>query len=327
VKRRDFIVLIGATAGWPLAARAQQAGRLWRIGVLEMISPVANAPNFNALLAGLRELGYVEGQNLVIDYRSADGRPERFPGFAAELVRLKVDVIVTRGTPAVQAAKNATATIPVVMAASGDPLGTGVITELARPDANVTGLSAFTRELLGKRLELLREVVPRIARVAFLSNLSNPVARTQWEEMSSAASKLRFDPILVDVRRPEDVEGGFETAVVQRADAVIIGNDTVTHANPRHIVELAAKHRLPAMYLSSQFVYEGGLMTYSVSYPDLYRRAAIYIDKIFKGAKPADLPIEQPSKFELIVNLKAAKALGLKIPESFLLLRADEVIE
>jgi putative ABC transport system substrate-binding protein len=163
--------------------------------------------------------------------------------------------------------------------------------------------------------------------VAFLSNLSNPVARAQWEEMSSAASKLRFDPILVDVRKPEDMEGGFETAVVQRADAVIIGNDTVTHANPRHIVELAAKHRLPAMYLSSQFVYEGGLMTYSVSYPDLYRRAAIYIDKIFKGAKPADLPIEQPSKFELIVNLKAAKALGLKIPESFLLLRADEVIE
>jgi putative ABC transport system substrate-binding protein len=324
--RREFMsLLVGATVAWPLVARAQ-AGKLWRVGVLEMTAPALNASNFNALLERLREIGYVEGQNLVIDYRSADGRPDRFPALAAELVRLKVDVIVTRGTPAVQAAKNATATIPVVMAASGDPLGTGVIAELARPGANVTGLSAFTRELLGKRLELLRDAVPGIARPAFLSNLGNPIARKQWEEMSSASSKLRFEPILLDVRKPEDMERAFETAVVHRADAVIVGNDTVTHSNRRHVVELAAKHRLPAMYLASQFVYEGGLMTYGVSYPDLYRRAATYIDKIFKGSKPADLPIEQPSKFELIVNLKAAKALGLKISESFLL-RADEVIE
>ena len=326
MKRREFITLLGGAATWPLAARAQQARKVWRIGVLEAISPEPNAANFDALRGGLRQLGYVEGHNLVFDYRSADGRTERFPGLAAELVRRKVDLIVTRGTPAVQAAKNATATIPVVMAASGDPLGTGVVAGLARPGANVTGLSAFTRELLGKRLELLKEAVPGIARLAFLSNFGNPVARTQWEEMSSAASKLRFEPILIDVRKPEDMERAFEAAVAQRADALVVGNDTVTHTNRRLVVELAAKHRLAAMYAASEFVHEGGLVTYSVSYPDLYRRAATFIDKIFKGAEPADLPIEQPTKFDLVVNLKTAKGLGLKIPESFLM-RADEVIE
>ncbi len=327
MRRREFITILGGAATvWPLATRAQQVEKVWRIGVLEAISQEPNAANFGALRGGLQQLGYVEGHNFVFDYRSADGRAERFPGLAAELVRRKVDVIVTRGTPAVQAAKNATATIPVVMAASGDPLGTGVIAGLARPGGNVTGLSAFTRELIGKRLELLREVVPSIARLAFLSNYGNPVARTQWEEMSLAASKLRFEPILIDVRKPEDMERAFESVVAHQADALVIGNDTVTHTNRSLVVALAAKHRLAAMYAAREFVHEGGLMTYSVSYPDLYRRAASFIDKIFKGAKPADLPIEQPTKFDLVVNLKTAKGLGLKIPETFLL-RADEVIE
>ena len=326
MKRREFITLLGGAAAWPLAARAQRAGKVWRIGVLEATSQVLNAANFDALRHGLRDLGYVEGQNLVIDYRSADGRAERFPDLAAALVRLNVDVIVTRGTPAVQAAKDATTMIPVVMAASGDPLGTGVIAGLAHPGANVTGLSAFTRELLGKRLELLKEAVAGISRVAFLHNLENPVARTQSEEMKSAGHSLGFEPVLVDVRKPDDMERAFDAAVAQRADALVVGNDTVTHANRRLVVELAAKNGLPAMYLAREFVDDGGLMTYGPSYSDLYRRAATFIDKIFRGAKPTDLPIEQPTKFELVINLKTAKALGVKISEAFLL-RADEVIE
>jgi putative ABC transport system substrate-binding protein len=327
MRRRAFIALLGAaTLAWPRPLRAQRTGKIWRLGVLETIPPALNAANFDALREGLRTRGYVEGKNLVIEYRSADGRTERFAELAAELIRLKVDVIVTRGTPAVQAAKRATATIPIVMAASGDPLGTGVVAGLAHPGANVTGLSAFTRELLGKRIEMLREAVAGISRVGFLHNMENPVARTQWEELKSAARPLQFEPILLDAQKPEDIERAFETAVARRADALVVGNDTVTQANLRLVVELAARHRLPATYLSRTFVDAGGLMTYGVSYPDLYRRAATFVDKIFKGAKPADLPIEQPTVFDLVVNLRTAKALGLSIPESFLL-RANEVIE
>jgi putative ABC transport system substrate-binding protein len=325
MRRREFIILLGgAAAVWP--ARAQQAGKVWRMGVLEATPSTQNAANLEALRHGLRALGYVEGQNLVIDYRSADGRTERFSELAAELVRRNVDVIVTRGTPAVQAAKDATSTIPVVMAASGDPLGVGVVAGLAHPGTNVTGLSAFTRELLGKRLELLKDAIPGLARPAFLSNFDNPVAQIGWEEMSLAASKLRFEPILADVRKPEDMERTFETAVAQRADALVVVNDTITQSNRRLVVGLAAKHRLPATYAASEFAHEGGLMAYSVSYPELYRRAAIFIDKIFKGAKPADLPVQQPTKFELVINLRTAKSLGLEIPP-MLLARADEVIE
>jgi len=329
MQRRSFLALLGGAAAagaWPQRLSAQQAGKVWRVGVLETISPAMNAANFDALRKGLRDLGYVEGQNLVIEYRSVDGHDERFPELAAELLRLKVDVIVTRGTPAVQAAKNATATIPVVMAASGDPLGTGIIAGLSRPGANVTGLSAFTVELIGKRIELMREAIPGIARIAFLHNLQNPVARTQWEEMKSAGRFLGFEPVFVDVQKPEDMERAFDMVVAQRANALVVGNDTVTHANRRLVVELASKHRLPATYSAREFVYDGGLMSYGVSYPDLYRRAATFIDKIFKGAKPADLPVEQPTRFTLVVNLKAAKAIGLTIPEIFLV-RADEVIE
>jgi len=324
MKRREFITLIGGTAAaWPLAARAQSA---YRIGVLETTSAALNAANFDALRQGLRQHGYIEGQNLVIEYRSADGRAERFPDLAAELVRLNVDLIVTRGTPAIFAAKNATKTIPVVMAASGDPLGAGVVAGLARPGGNVTGLSAFVTELQAKRLELLREMVPRINRIAALLNMSSPAEPPQWEETKAAARTLAIEPQLLDVRKPEDLGRAFETAIRQRADALVVGINVLTQANRRPIADLAMKHRLPAIYASREFVDAGGLVVLGVSYPDLYRRAATYVDKILKGAKPADLPIEQPTKFELIINLKTAKALGLDVPPT-LLGRADEVIE
>jgi putative tryptophan/tyrosine transport system substrate-binding protein len=327
MKRREFISLLGgAAAAWPLAARAQQAGRIWRIGVLETISPELNAANFDALRRGLRNLGYIEGQNLVIEYRSADGQMERFPELANELVRTNVDMIVTRGTPAVFAAKNATATIPVVMAASGEPLTSGVISGLARPGGNVTGLSAFTNELIPKRIELLNVAVSGIARIAFLQNMSNPVAPSQWEELKTAAQSVRIEPLLLDVRRSEDVARALEAASMERINAIVVGNDTVTHANRHQVIELAAHHRLPAIYATREFVDAGGLMSYGVSYADLYRRAATYVDKIFKGAKPADLPVEQPTKFDLMINLRTAKALALEIPDKLLAL-ADEVIE
>jgi putative tryptophan/tyrosine transport system substrate-binding protein len=327
MNRREFILALGgAVAVWPLAVRAQQAEKVWRLGVLETISPTLNAANFEALRRALWNLGYIEGQNLTIEYRSADGQVDLFPELAMELVRSKVDVIVTRGTPAVVAAKTATTTIPIVMAASGEPLTTGVIAGLARPGGNVTGLSAFTNELIPKRMELLNEVVSGLARIVFLQNMANPVAASQWEELKAAALSLRIEPVLLDVRNSEDVTRGFETARAQGINALAVGNDTVTHANRFQIVELATQHRLPVIYATREFVDAGGLMTYGVSYSDLYRRAATYVDKIFKGTKPADLPVEQPTKFELIINVKAATAIGLELP-AMLLARADEVIE
>jgi putative ABC transport system substrate-binding protein len=330
MKRREFISLLGgAAAAWPLAARAQQPVRVYRIGVLEMSPAATNADNFDALRKGLRELGYVEGQNLVLDYRSADGRSERFPQLAAELLRLNVDLIVTRGTLAVMAAKNATGTVPIVMAASGEPVGTGIVAGLAHPGGNVTGLSALTTELVAKRLELMRETVAGVRRIAFLQNMENPVALSQWEEFKTAAPLLGLEALeaqLLDVRKPEDVVRAFDTAIAQRTDAILVGNDSVTLTNRWRVVELAAKHRLPAIYNNRAFIDAGGLMAYGVSYPDLYRRAAIFVDKIFKGANPADLPVEQPTKFELVINLKTAKALGLEVPAT-VLARADEVIE
>jgi putative tryptophan/tyrosine transport system substrate-binding protein len=326
MKRCEFILALGGAAAWPFAVRAQHAGKVWRLGVLETISPALNAANFDALRHALRNLGYIEGQNLIIEYRSPDGEVDRFPQLAIELVRAQVDVIVTRGTPSVVAAKTATTTIPIVMAASGEPLTSGVIAGLARPGGNVTGLSAFTNELIPKRIELLNEAVPGLARIAFLQNMANPIAPSQWEELKAAALSLRIEPLLLDLRRSEDVTRGFEAARVQHVNALAVGNDTVTHANRLQIVELAAKHRLPVIYATREFVDAGGLMTYGVSYSDLYRRAATYVDKIFKGAKPADLPVEQPTKFELIINLKAAVAIGLEVPAKLLAL-ADEVIE
>jgi putative ABC transport system substrate-binding protein len=328
VKRREFITLLGgAAAAWPLRAGAQQAGKVYRIGVLEMTSATLNVANVYALRAGLRQLGYFEGQNLVIEYRSADGRDDRFPGLARELLALKVDVIVTRGTPAAKAAKNATSTVPVVMAASGDPLGTGLVTSLSRPGGNITGLSAIVGELAPKRLELIREIVPGLARIAVLANTSNDAVRRDWARIETAARSLGVQAQLLDLRNSDALGPTFDAAgAARRAGALVVVIDAITLANRQRIVDLAMKYRLPGIYSSREFVDIGGLISYGVSYPDLYRRAATYVDKILKGAKPADLPVEQPTKFEMVINLKTANAISLDIAPT-MLTRADEVIE
>jgi putative ABC transport system substrate-binding protein len=327
MKRREFITLAGSVAAaWPLAARAQQPAKNYRIGILETVSPSSNAKNIDALRRGLREFGYVENQNYVLEYRSADGDAGRFPGLADELVRLRADLIVTRGTPAARAAKNATESIPIVMAAIGEPLGMGVVASLARPGGNVTGLSAFVTELAGKRVELVKELRPGHSIAAFFSNMSNPVVAPQWEETRKAAQTLGIEVTLLDVRTKDDIPAAFETAAARRVDTLLVGIDGLIQENRQLIADLAAKHRLPAIYPSREFVDAGGLMAYGVSYPDLYFRSASLIDKIFRGAKPGDLPVEQPTKLEFIVNLKAASALGLTVPP-LLIARADEVIE
>ena len=327
MKRREFFALAGsAMAAWPLAARAQQPAKIHRIGILETVSSSLNAKNLDALRRGLRELGYVESRNYILEYRSADGDAERFPALAGELVRLHVDLIVTRGTPAAQAAKNATETIPVVMAAIGEPLGIGVVASLARPGGNVTGFSAFVTELAGKRVELAKELRPGSSTVGLLNNMGNPVVPPQWEATKKAAEVLGVEAVLLDIRSRDDIPRAFETASAQHVDILLVGIEVLIQENRQLITDLAAKHRLPAIYASKEFVDVGGLMTYGVSYPDLYFRSAMLIDKIFRGAKPGDLPVEQPTKLELIVNLKTAKALGVDVPPT-LLARADEVIE
>jgi ABC-type uncharacterized transport system substrate-binding protein len=325
--RRTFVGRVASgLLAVPLASLAQPRDRVWRIGMVETVSTELNTANLTAFRQGLRELGYVEGQNLIIEYRSANGRSERFPDYAAELVGLKVDLIVTRGTPASLAAKRATQTIPVVMANAGEPVETGLVTSLAHPGGNVTGLSSVAVHIESKRLGLLRELLPGIARIAALYNMSSPANPPQWKEIETAARSLGVQPQLLDVRKPEDLEPAFDSATKGRADGLIVGQEGLLQANRQLIAELAAKHRLPAIYRSMEFIEAGGLMAYGPNYPDLYRRAATYVDKIFKGAKPGDLPVEQPTKFELIINLRTAKALGLTVP-SALLLRADEVIQ
>ena len=324
MRRREFICLLSGAAAWPFAARAQQPGKTYRIGLLEPIPAKQNATNLDALREGLRRLGYAEGQNLIIEYRSADGHAERFPDLASEFVRLKVDVIVTRGTPAVQAAQKASGTIPVVMAAMGAPFL--VAASLARPGGNVTGLTTFSQELIGKRIELLKEVVPNLSRLALLHNIGNPMGPPEWEEAKSAARSLGLEVILFDVRNKEDLHRAFQGATQERLDALVVGADGLTQVQQQTIVDLAARTGLPTIHPSRDFVEIGGLMSYAVSYPDLYRRAASLVDKILKGTKPADIPLEQPTRFELVINLKTAKALGLAVPPS-LLSRADAVIE
>ena len=319
MKRRDFITLLGGAAAWPLAAGAQQT-KVYRIGVLEVVSPALNAAQLEAFRQGLREHGYIEGRNYTLEYRSADGNAERFPDLAAELVRLNVDLIVTRGTVAALAAKKATSTIPV---ASGEPLGLGLIASLARPGGNVTGQSSQATDTYGKRVELLKEVVPGVTRVSALMNMSSPLLALEWSEIERSVRSLGIEPRLFDIRTREDIERAFDEASTTRT---FVGSDTLTQANRWLVVELAAKYRLPTIYALREFVDAGGLIAYGVNYPELYRSAATYVDKILKGTKPDDLPVQQPTKFELVINLKTARALGLDIPAT-LLARADEVIE
>ena len=308
----------------PLAVDAQPSEKVYRIGMLERTSKTLNAASLNGFLRGMQELGYVEGKHFVIEYRSADGLDERFPELAADLVRVKVDLIVTRGTQAILATKNATNTIPIVITGAGDPIAQGIVASLALPGGNIIGLNPMVTELYPKRVELLRALVPKAVRIAALCNMSSPAVPPAWKEVERAARSLGIEAQLFDVRKTGDLGPAFEGAVKQRADGLVVALDTLTQANRQLIVELAGKHRLPAVYASSEFF--GGLVTYGGNYADVYRRAAAFVDKIFKGAKPADIPMQQPTQFELVVNLKTAKALGLTIPPS-LLLQADHVIQ
>src|SRR5262245_8569806 len=307
-------------------AEAQQTTKVTAIGYLNAPSLSTNPARIHAFPQGLRELSYVEGENIVIEWRSADGKPDRLPALAAELVRLKVAVIVTGGGAPTRRAKPATSTIPIVMTNDPDPVGDGFVASLARPGGNITGLSTFVPELSGKRLEILREVVPQLSRVAVLGSSTATGYAQTLKEIEPAAKAFKMQLQFLDVLHAKDMETAFRAASEGRAQGVLTLNSAILGSQRAQIADLAVKKRLPVMYHQTDFVEAGGLMSYGVNLPDLNRRAATYVDKILKGAKPADLPIEQPTKFELVINLKTAKALGLTIPQS-LLVRADEIIQ
>jgi putative ABC transport system substrate-binding protein len=326
MRRREFITLLGgAAAAWPVAARAQQAGKLPIIGYLGQSTLAVESQRVAGLLQGLRELGWTEGRTVAIEYRWAEGRYEHLAEIAAEFVRLKVDVIVTYATPPVVAAKQATTDIPIVSAVMGDPVGTGLVASLARPGGNVTGLSVLTPDLAGKRLELLREVVPGLRRLVFLGNVGNPITALEMGEVQTAARTLGLHLVALEIRRPEDIVPAFET-LKSDAQALYVAGDPLVLANRVRINTLALVARLPAFYNERAYVEAGGLMSYGVNWPDLFRRTAELVDRILRGTKPGDIPVEQPTKFDLVINLTTAKALGLDIPPT-LLARADEVIE
>jgi putative ABC transport system substrate-binding protein len=326
MKRRAFISLLGAgAAAWPLVTRSQQAGTRPTIGFLGPTTPSAQTQWVAAFLERLGELGWVEGRTVAIAYRWAEGRTERVAELATELVRLKVDVIVTYGSAQVIAAKQATSVIPIVFALVGDPVGAGLVASLARPGANVTGLSLLTTDTATKRIELLREVVSSLRRLAILSNVGNPASRLEMPEIQTAARMLGLEVTTSEIRRAEDIASAIET-LKGRADALYVSGDTLFNAHRISINTLAMGARLPTLYVQREFVEAGGLMSYGPNFPDLFRRAAGYVDKILRGAKPGEIPVEQPTKFDFVINLTTAKALGLTVPET-LLARADEVIQ
>ena len=326
MQRREFITLLGgAAAAWPVAARAQQAGKLPTIGYLGSSTAVVMSQWTVAFVQRLRELGWIEGRTVTIEYRWAEGRSERAAEIVAEFVRLKVDVIVTSGTTNVVAAKEATSLIPIVFAAAGDPIGAGLVASLSRPGGNVTGLSQQQTDTAGKRLELLREVVPGLRRLAILANPSNPAAALERDEVQVAARTLGLECAIFEIRRAEDIAPAFE-ALKGQSEALYVCIDSLLTTNRIRISTLAVGARLPTMHGIREQVEAGGLMSYGANFPDLYRRAADFVDKILRGTKPADIPVEQPTRFDLVVNMITAKALGLTIPETFLV-RATEVIE
>ncbi len=329
MKRRDTIAALLAlgAAKWPLASFAQQPGKVWRVGFLALrrIGPL-DSDFFGEFPRGMRELGYIEGKNLVIEWRSAEGEVERLPKVAAELVRLKVDVIVPAGAQAVRAAQKATITIPIVMGTAGDPVGSGFVKSLARPGGNITGLSDIAGDLGSKLLDLLLGAIPKLSHVAVLVNPDNSSHSPILKSIQAAAPSAGVKIIPVAARTPREIEEAFSVMVQENAKAVIAAADAIFNQQVRQIVDLAAKHRLPSISGYPQYAEAGGLMNYGPDFADNFRRAATYVDKIFKGAKPGDLPVEQSTRFELAVNLKTAKALGLTIPPA-VLLRADRVIE
>jgi putative ABC transport system substrate-binding protein len=325
LKRRAFFTLLGGAAAWPLTARAQQAAKLPTIGFLGPTTASAQSQWVAAFLHRLRELGWIEGRTVAIAYRWAEGRAERFTEIAAEFVRLKVDVIVTYGTPQVIAAKQATSVIPIVFALVGDPVGAGLIASLAQPGGNVTGLSLQITDSATKRIELLRELLPGLRRLAVMLHVGNPAGALEMGEVQAAARKLGVEVITLEIRRVEDIAPAIEAGKAG-ADALYVVGDPLLNANRVRINILAAGVRLPTIYSQRELVEAGGLISFGPSFQDLFRRAAGYVDKILRGAKPADLPVEQPTKFDLVINLITARALGLTVPPT-LLTRADEVIE
>jgi putative ABC transport system substrate-binding protein len=304
---------------------AQQPTKIPRIGYLSTVSPAANATRIEALRQGLRELGYVEGKNIIIEWRYAEGKVDRLPSLAAQLVRLKVDLIVTGASPPTRAAKELTRTIPIVMAFDDDPVGSGFVASLARPGGNITGLSSLALQIGGKQLELLKEIIPRLSRVAILGTSTVPQYANVVKEIDLAAKAVEVNVQELDVLNASDIENAFGAASKALAGAVLVMGSPILNSHRTQIVVLAAKSRLPATYSRPEYVQDGGFLYYGTSFPDLFHRAATYVDKILKGAKPADLPIEQPTKFELIINMKAAKQIGLTIPPN-VLARADRVI-
>ena len=325
MRRREFIALVGGAAVWPVAVGAQQPGKVPTIGFLGGNTAAAMAQWTAAFVARLRELGWVEGRTVAIEYRWAEGSSDRLADIAAEFVRRKVDVIVTHSAEPVLAAKQATSVIPIVFGAAADPVGSGLVASLARPGGNVTGLSVQFTDLAGKRLELLREVVPNLRRLAIMANVGAPGAVLEMREVQAAARTLGIEATTSEIRRVEDMAPAFE-ALKDRAEALYVASDPLINTNRLRITTLALTARLPTVYAFREYVEAGGLMSYGANFPDLFRRAADYVDKILKGAKAGDLPVEQPTKFELVINLKTAKALGLTVAPR-LLDRADEVIE
>jgi ABC-type uncharacterized transport system substrate-binding protein len=320
-----LLVIFVALAACGAVAQAQQQPKIPRIGFLTNNSSTGLAAADEAFRQGLRALGYVEGKSLVIEYRYGEGKVGRLAEMAVELVRLKVGVIVTGGPTSTRTAKQATSTIPIVMASDPDPVANGFVASLARPGGNITGLATLSPELSGKRLELLKEILPKLSRVAVLGTSTTPGTAQELKEAELAAGAFGVKLQCFNVLDPKDIEAGFRAASKERADAVLVLNSAILLSQRTQVVDLAAKSRIPAIYWAPEFVEAGGLMTYSVSFIDLHRRAATYVDKILKGAKPADLPVEQPKKFEFIINLKAAKQIGLTISPN-VLVRADKVI-
>jgi ABC-type uncharacterized transport system substrate-binding protein len=326
IRRREFITLLGgAAAAWPLAASAQQPGKLPTIGYLGAGTSASEGQRVAALKERLHQLGWVEGRNIAFESRWAEGRSDRAAEVAAEFVRLKVDIIVASGTPQVIALKQATSVIPIVSPTMGDPVGAGLVASLARPGGNVTGLSLLQPDLGGKRLEVLREAIPALRRLAIMGNSSNPPIAQEIQEVQAAAGRLDLEVATLEIRRAEDIRPAFD-ALKGRADALYLANDQLILSNRTRINILALVARLPTMYNSREYVEQGGVVSYGPNFADLFRRAADGVDKILRGARPADIPVEQPTKFDLVVNLITANAIGLTISPT-LLARADEVIE
>ena len=329
MRRREFITLFGGAAvAWPFVAHAQQSKEIPRLCFLTFDPGTlqSRSPRFDVFFDSLRDLGYVDGKTIAIDYLSADGKDDRFPALVSECLRLKANIIAVSTTPAAQAAKRATRTVPIVMIALGDPLGTGLVESIAQPGGNVTGMSMMVPELAVKRLELLKEAVPKISRVLVLSYLSDPIAPLQVAALDRVAPSLGVTLFVRDIRSGADLAPAFDAGVSERVDGLMMTAESVLVVHSAQIIDFAARLRLPAVYQYPTQVKSGGLMAYDANISDLHKSAALYVDKILKGAKPSDLPIQQPTKLSLVINLKAAKALGLELPQS-VVTRADEVID